>query len=114
MHEHRLAAQLLAGPRARGPVEVTQRLLAVQAQDQRGARLAIRARSDLVTVNGIFKAFALVGGRAAGTWSLRDGRVTLEPFAPLDHADAAALAADAADVERFLNPARGAAARAPA
>lgn len=41
----RLTAQLLAGRPARDPVAVTERLLAVQAQDLRGARLAIRARS---------------------------------------------------------------------
>jgi Winged helix DNA-binding domain len=41
----RLGAQLLAGPPAAGPVEVVERLLAVQAQDARAARLAIRART---------------------------------------------------------------------
>jgi hypothetical protein len=41
----RLAAQGLSGAPAAGPLEVTRRLLAVQAQDPRGARLAIRARS---------------------------------------------------------------------
>jgi hypothetical protein len=41
----RLTAQLLAGPPARAPVAVAGRLLAIQAQDPRGARLAIRARS---------------------------------------------------------------------
>jgi hypothetical protein len=44
----RLTSQLLAGPVPRGPeavVSVTGRLLAIQAQDPRGARLAIRARS---------------------------------------------------------------------
>src|SRR5918995_3651407 len=41
----RLTAQLLAGPPARDPVAVAERLLAVQAQDPRGARLAIRART---------------------------------------------------------------------
>jgi hypothetical protein len=45
VHAERLTAQLLAGPPARDPVEVTRRLLAVQGQDPRGARLAIRARS---------------------------------------------------------------------
>ncbi len=42
--EH-LSAQLLAGSPARDPVAVAERLLAIQAQDGRGARLAIRARS---------------------------------------------------------------------
>jgi Winged helix DNA-binding domain len=41
----RLTAQLLAGPPARSPVDVVERLLAVQGQDQRGFRLAIRSRS---------------------------------------------------------------------
>ena len=45
MLAERLTAQLLAGPPARDPVEVARRLLAVQAQDPRGARLAVRARS---------------------------------------------------------------------
>jgi hypothetical protein len=41
----RLSAQLLSGPPAGAVVDVVRRLLAVQAQDPRGARLAIRARS---------------------------------------------------------------------
>ncbi len=45
MIAERLTAQLLAGPSARDPVSVTRRLLAVQGQDPRGARLAIRART---------------------------------------------------------------------
>jgi hypothetical protein len=47
--QERLAAQLLAGKPARDPVAVTRRLLAVQGQDPRGARLAIRARSKGLT-----------------------------------------------------------------
>jgi hypothetical protein len=41
----RLRSQGLTGPPARTPEGVVTRLLAVQAQDARGARLAIRARS---------------------------------------------------------------------
>lgn len=41
----RLAAQHLSGPQAADPVEVTRDLLAVQAQDPRAVRLAIRART---------------------------------------------------------------------
>jgi len=41
----RLTAQMLAGAPAREPVAVAERLLAVQAQDPRGMRLAIRART---------------------------------------------------------------------
>jgi len=40
----RFSAQLLSGPPARSAVAVTERLLAVQGQDPRGARLAIRSR----------------------------------------------------------------------
>jgi hypothetical protein len=46
----RLTAQLLAGPPARDPVAVAERLLAIQAQDGRGARLAVRARSTGLSV----------------------------------------------------------------
>lgn len=42
----RLTAQLLAGPPAAHPSDVAERLLAVQAQDPRGCRLAIRARTS--------------------------------------------------------------------
>lgn len=42
----RLTAQSLACPPSRDPAAVAQRLLAVQAQDPRGARLAIRARTN--------------------------------------------------------------------
>jgi hypothetical protein len=45
MTAERLTAQLLAGPPARDPVAVAQRLLAIQGQDPRGVRLAVRARS---------------------------------------------------------------------
>jgi hypothetical protein len=41
----RITAQGLAGEPARDPVAVAERLLAVQGQDPRGARLAVRARS---------------------------------------------------------------------
>jgi hypothetical protein len=41
----RLTAQLLAGEPAGDAVAVAERLLAVQAQDPRGARLAVRART---------------------------------------------------------------------
>jgi hypothetical protein len=41
----RLAAQRLSGVPAADAVEITRHLLAVQAQDPRAARLAVRARS---------------------------------------------------------------------
>jgi Winged helix DNA-binding domain len=45
----RLAAQRLSGPPATSVVEIVQHLLAVQGQDPRGARLAIRARTSGLT-----------------------------------------------------------------
>ena len=45
MTAERCAAQLLCGDPAGSAGEVAGRLLAIQAQDARGARLAIRARS---------------------------------------------------------------------
>jgi hypothetical protein len=44
--EERFASQLLAAERAADPVGVCERLLAVQAQDLRSARLAVRARTS--------------------------------------------------------------------
>ena len=45
MIAERLTAQLLTGEPARDPAAVAERLLAIQGQDPRGARLAIRART---------------------------------------------------------------------
>ena len=56
----------------------------------------------IVTVNGLFRPFALAGGRAVATWNIAGGQVVLAPFAPLDAATRAALNTDAADVTRFL------------
>ena len=56
----------------------------------------------IVTVNGLFRPFALAGGRAVATWNIAGGQVVLAPFAPLDTQTKAALAADAAAVMRFL------------
>jgi len=56
----------------------------------------------IVTVNGIFRPFALVRGRAVATWTITGGRVALAPFAALDAETHAALDAEAADVTRFL------------
>jgi hypothetical protein len=56
----------------------------------------------IVTKNGMFHPFALVRGRAVGTWRLPRGQVELAPFAPLARRVATALERDAADVRRFL------------
>jgi hypothetical protein len=55
--EERLTAQLLGGAPAQTPEQVVRRLLAVQAQELRGARLAVRARSRGLTVADVDAAF---------------------------------------------------------
>ena len=57
----------------------------------------------IVTVNGLFRPFALVQGRAAGMWAWSGGQVALEPFTELPADVMAALAAEARDVRRFLS-----------
>jgi hypothetical protein len=56
--EQRLAAQLLSGPPVSDLVSVARRLLAIQAQDARGARLAIRARSAGISVADVDSALS--------------------------------------------------------
>jgi hypothetical protein len=60
------------------------------------------ARRQLITTNGIFRPFMMVGGRAVGTWGLERGAVALRPFGRLAAADREALGADGEDVRRFL------------
>ena len=57
---------------------------------------------QLVTLNGVFRPFAIVDGRAAGTWGMPQGRVELAPLGRISKADREALERDAADVRRFL------------
>jgi hypothetical protein len=57
---------------------------------------------SVVTVNGIFRAVALVGGRVTATWGLSAGVVTLRPLEPIGESALAALDREAANVLRFL------------
>ncbi len=59
MIAERLTAQMLAGEPARDPVAVVERLLAVQGQDQRGFRLAIRSRSTGLTAADVDRALTV-------------------------------------------------------
>jgi hypothetical protein len=59
-------------------------------------------KEPIITLNGVFRPFALVRGRAVAVWSLRAGEVTLKPFGRLTRADAAALRADALAVTSYL------------
>jgi hypothetical protein len=56
----------------------------------------------LVTINGIFRPFALVDGRAVATWKFAGGKVTIEHLGKVTRKAAAALAIDARAVEEFL------------
>jgi hypothetical protein len=62
----------------------------------------LRERQEIVTVNGLFRPFALVGGRAAGVWGIAGGRLSFEWFGELPEQVRLALAAEASDVQRFL------------
>jgi hypothetical protein len=59
-------------------------------------------RQAMITAGGLFRPFALVAGRAAGTWKLDGGQVVLTPFQPLGDAEADELRSESADVVRFL------------
>jgi len=54
----RLTAQALSGEPLRSPEAVAERLLAVQGQDPRGARLAVRARTSVVTAADVDRALS--------------------------------------------------------
>jgi hypothetical protein len=88
VHAARLASQLLAGPPARDPVAVCERLLAVQGQDPRGFRLAVRARSSGVTSADVDR--ALDDRALVVTWL---NRGTLHLVRAEDHAWLHALTA---------------------
>jgi hypothetical protein len=55
----RLTSQLLSGPPARDAVAVAERLLAIQGQDPRGARLAVRARTQGLTAADVDRALTV-------------------------------------------------------
>jgi hypothetical protein len=56
----------------------------------------------VVTVEGLFRPFAIVRGRAVALWRLEGREMKLEPFARLTKKEVTALEADAADVARFF------------
>jgi Winged helix DNA-binding domain len=64
--------------------------------------LVLAGHQEIVTVNGLFRPFALVAGQAAGVWSYQGGQVALERFGPLSAEVEAALGSDARDVWRYL------------
>jgi hypothetical protein len=70
----------------------------------RSRELVLGDAQGVVTINGIFKPIALVGGRAAGMWSMPGGRVELSLWEPPGRTAAAALRRDAAAVEAYVAP----------
>jgi Winged helix DNA-binding domain len=72
--EQRFASQLLAGDRAADAAAVCDRLLAVQAQDLRSARLAVRARTSGLAAHDVDRALTdgtlVVGWLNRGTLQL--------------------------------------------
>jgi uncharacterized protein YcaQ len=85
----------LPPPRLLGPFDPV--LLGWTSRDD-----VLGPHGHLVTLNGIFKAFAMVEGRAVATWKRPKGKVTIEPLGRISKVTRAALEADAADVERFM------------
>jgi hypothetical protein len=89
------AVQPLPPPRLLGPFDPV--LLGWASRDD-----VVGRHHSLVTVNGIFRAFAMVDGRAVGTWSYAGGRVTTTLLEPVHPQVEAALAEEARAVEDFL------------
>ncbi len=58
--------------------------------------------AQVVTSNGLFRPVALVLGRAAATWSLSAGVLTLQPLQPIPDAALKTLEHEASDVLGFL------------
>jgi hypothetical protein len=63
----------------------------------------IGPHTHLVTNNGLFRPFAMVGGRAVATWKLNRGKVAIEPLERIPPTAMATLEAENADVERFIS-----------
>ena len=57
----------------------------------------------VITINGIFRPFLLVGGRGVGLWRIEKEAVRIERLARVSAIDRAALATDGEDVVRFLS-----------
>jgi uncharacterized protein YcaQ len=89
------AAHELPPPRLLGPFDPV--LLGWTSRES-----LLGLHKEIVTVNGLFRPFALVKGRAAGIWKMPAGKVRLEPFGPMARGASAALRAEARDVERFM------------
>jgi hypothetical protein len=70
----------------------------------RSRKLVLGDAREVVTINGIIKAIALVSGRAAGTWTMPGGRVELDLWQKPSNATTAALKRDAVALQAYLSP----------
>jgi hypothetical protein len=68
----------------------------------RSREFIVGRHGPAIMIGGMFVAFALVGGRAAGLWRIERGKVSIEPFGRLAARDRRALEADGDDVIRYL------------
>lgn len=93
--EEHLGAAELPPPRLLGPYDPV--LLGWTSRED-----ILGDHTHLVTSNGLFRPFAMVGGKAVATWRLTKGKVAIEPLGRIAKAARVALDADAADVERFM------------
>jgi hypothetical protein len=100
---HRKETPPLPPPRLLGPFDPV--LLGWRSRS-----LVLEGARDVVTVNGIFRAIALVDGRAAGIWRMPAGKVELDLWPGQSSATIEALRTEAAAVEAYFAPA---AARSP-
>jgi len=85
----------LPGPRLLGPFDPLM-------HGWKSRSLFVGPHKGVVTTNGVFRPVALVEGRVVATWSLPGGVPTLRPLEPVGAPEREALAADAADVLRYL------------
>lgn len=70
----------------------------------RSREFILGGTEDVITANGIFRAIALIDGYAAGTWTIRSGRVELDLWRDHDDSTIDALEHEALAVEAYLLP----------
>jgi hypothetical protein len=92
---HRDAPARVPAPRLLGPFDP----LLLGWRDR---SFVLDAGEGVVTTNGIIRAIALVGGRAAGTWTMPGGRVALQLWKRPSRTVSTALEREAAAVEAYL------------
>lgn len=68
----------------------------------RSREAIVGTQHELVTTNGLFRPFAMVDGKAVGTWGLAGGKVTMKPLGRISKITQTALNRDAVAVLDFL------------